>query len=94
MREVTHGDIRAAARVLLARPETDWPMVMGQMLTEAHHADCYRKALGRYHPRLGNGTLMGVAFAKGPVAEPNAADGRYLAAIGAAIDALIYWRAR
>ncbi|MCC5957033.1 MAG: hypothetical protein JJU07_13120 [Natronohydrobacter sp.] len=94
MREITHGDIRVAARVLLARPEVDWPALMARMLTKAHHADRYRKALGRYHPRLGNGTLMGAAFGMGVAPEPLPSDSRYLAAIGAVIEAVLDWRAR
>ncbi len=94
MREITHGDIRAAARVLLAQSECIWPELMADMLGQAHHADRYRKAMGRLHPRLGNGTLMSVALARAPVAEPPASDPRYLTAIRAAIEAVLDWRAR
>ncbi len=92
MREITHGDIRAAARVLLGLPETGWPRLMREMLDEAHCADRYRKAFARHHPRLGNGTLMSAAFARSPVPEPPAADPRYLAAIAASIEAVLRWR--
>ncbi len=91
MREITHGDVRAAARVLLSCPEKDWPLLMARMLEEAHHADCYRKAQGRIHPRLGNGTLMSAAFAMGAAPEPPASDLRYLRALGHVIAAVLDW---
>ncbi|TVP72325.1 MAG: hypothetical protein EA339_06810 [Rhodobacteraceae bacterium] len=94
MREVTHGDIRAAARVLLSHAEQEWPHLVARMLVQAHHADCYRKAMGRLHPGLGNGTLMSVALAKAPVAEPPASDRRYLTAIRAVLEAVLAWKAR
>lgn len=92
MREITQGDIRAAARVLVARPRSDWPALVAGMLEAAHHADCHRKALGRVHGRLGNGTLMAVALGRGPVPEPQASDGAYLDAMAAVIEAVILWR--
>ncbi len=94
MREITHGDIRVAARVLIARPEADWPALMARMLAKSQHADRYRKALGRHHPALGNGTLMSAAFGMGAAPEPLPSDTRYLAAIGAVIEAVQDWRAR
>ena len=93
MREITQGDIRAAARVLIARPCADWPALVTRMLDEAHHADCHRKALGRLHGRLGNGTLMAVAMRHGPAPEPLASDRAYLDAMAAVIAAVICWRA-
>lgn len=92
MREITHGDIRVAARVLLAHPQEEWPALMARMLQEAHCADCYHKASGRAHPRLGAGTLMNAALALGPVPEPMAADKGYLVAIAAVIAAVQDWR--
>lgn len=94
MREITHGDIRVAARVLFARSESDWPAVCARLLEDAHHADRYRKALGRHHPRLGNGTLMSAAFGMGAAPEPLPSDSRYLAAIRAVIEAVLDWRLR
>ncbi|WP_071797115.1 hypothetical protein [Natronohydrobacter thiooxidans] len=94
MREITHGDIRVAARVLIARPEPEWPALMARLLEDAHHADRYRKAQGRHHPRLGNGTLMSAAFGIGVAPEPLPSDSRYLAAIRAVIEAVLDWRLR
>ncbi len=94
MREVTHGDIRAAARVLLGHPDACWPEVMAEMLSEAHQADCYRKARGRHHPQLGNGTLMSAALARAPAPAPAPGEGAHLAALGAAIEAVLDWRAQ
>ncbi|TVS01352.1 MAG: hypothetical protein EA407_11885 [Rhodobacteraceae bacterium] len=91
MREITHGDVRAAARVLISRPEEDWPLLMARMLEDAHHADCYRKAQVHLHPRLGNGTLMSAAFALGVPPEPPASDLRYLHALGHVIAAVLDW---
>ncbi|PZX46236.1 hypothetical protein LY56_01208 [Roseinatronobacter thiooxidans] len=93
MREITQGDIRAAARVMLAHPQDQWQGVMQQMLYQAHCADCCRKALGVVHPRLGNGTLMSVALARQPVSEPLPSDQDYLVAIQAVIAAVLDWRA-
>lgn len=93
MREITQGDIRAAARVLIARPCAQWPALVAHMLEEAHHADCHRKALGRVHGRLGNGTLMAVAMRQGPAPEPLASDGAYLDAMATVIEAVMRWRA-
>lgn len=94
MREITQGDLRLAARVLLGRSEGAWPALMAEMLAEAHHADRYRKVFGRVHPRFGNGTLMAVAFARAPVPEPPAGDMRYLEALRAVIEAVLAWRLR
>ncbi|WFE76051.1 hypothetical protein [Roseinatronobacter sp. S2] len=93
MREITHGDICAAARVLMARPRDSWPRVMAALLAHAHCADCYRKRCGKVHPQLGNGTLMAAALACHPVACPRPSDRAYLDAIGAAIGAVLDWRA-
>jgi hypothetical protein len=92
MREITHGDIRAAARVLLAYRQEMWPGLMARMLEDAHCADRCRKALGRVHPKLGNGTLMSVALAHQPMPEPVASDQAYLVALGAVIAAVLDWR--
>ena len=94
MREVTFGDIRAAARVLLKWPSGDWPEVMHRLLLEAHCADCYRKRWARAHPRLGNGTLMNVALSRHPVAEPAPSNPAYLAALAAAIAGVLDWKRR
>lgn len=99
MREITHGDICAAARVLLGCPRDNWPRVMAGLLYDAHYADCYRKRCGKVHPKLGNGTLMSVALACHPVGChpvdcPRPSDPAYLEAIGAAIQAVLDWHAR
>lgn len=93
MREITHGDIRAAARVVLAHPQDQWRAVALQMLYQAHCADRCRKALGHVHPCLGNGTLMSLALARQPAAEPLPSDQDYLVAIQAVIAAVLDWRA-
>ena len=95
MREITHGDMHAAACVLLTCPCGDWPRVMAGLLADAHSADCYRKHSGRVHPRLGNGTLMAVALARAPdaaasCARPSAP--RYQQALACVLSALALWR--
>ncbi len=93
MREITHGDMRACARVLLGHPRAEWARLMAVMLSEAHCADRYRRVFARAHPQLGNGTLMSVALARAPAPEPPASDTRYLVALAAATEAVLDWRA-
>lgn len=93
MRQITHGDVTCAARVLMQLPVSQRAMVLADMLTAAHLADCHRKATGRVHPRLGNGTLMAVALARGAGPEPFAGDRAYLTALAQVIEGVIAWRA-
>lgn len=93
MRQITHGDVTSAARVLMRHPEARRARVLADMLAAAHLADCHRKALGRVHPHMGNGTLMAVALARDPVPEPFAGDPAYLAALAQVIEGIIGWRA-
>lgn len=87
MRPVTTGDILAAARALLARPEAEWPAVLARMLWDAERADRYRLCHGHAHPQHGNGTLMSVAY--GQALTPPVGDRRFLAAQGAVIAAVL-----
>lgn len=89
MRQITQGDVAAAARVLLNRPESAWPATMNALLHAADCADRYRKRMGRVHPVLGNGTLMAAALACDPAAEPFAGDLPYLHAMAAVIAAVL-----
>jgi len=93
MRSVSHGDICAAARVLLALPEADWPRQIATLLDEAHHADRYRKAFARYHPRLGTGTLMSAALARRPAPAPPVSETRHLQALAFVLEAVLARRA-
>ncbi|MGY6549256.1 MAG: DUF7742 family protein [Roseinatronobacter sp.] len=92
MREITQADIVCAARALLCAPEQDWPDTVAAMLAEAHHADRYRKAFGRVHPRLGTGSLMNVACARGQAGDVPISDEACLRAMHAVIEAVLDWR--
>ncbi len=92
MRDITHGDICAAARVLVDTPRSNWDAETARLLTEAEHADRYRRGFGIAHPRLGNGTLMAAALARAPAPAPPASDLDYLAALAAVIEAVLDWR--
>ncbi|MCC5993167.1 MAG: hypothetical protein JJT99_11650 [Rhodobacteraceae bacterium] len=93
MREVTQGDIRAAARVLAQHPACARAGLMAAMLQEADHADRYRKVFGRVHPRLGNGTLMAAALARArarPAPRLSERDG--LECLVLVVHAVLAWR--
>lgn len=61
MRPVLLTDLRAAAAVLAAAPEADWPGLAQRLVSEADAADRYRKRFGRAHCRFGTGSLMAAA---------------------------------
>ena len=92
MLPVTHGDIRAAALVLMARPQADWPALVRTMLAEADCAARHRRDFGHCHPRLGNGSLMSSALAHAPRAQPSPADTTYLQAMAVVIAVVLQGR--
>ncbi|WP_037309874.1 hypothetical protein [Ruegeria halocynthiae] len=61
MRPVLHGDVSAAARVLLTAPLADRDRLCARMIREAELADDYVGQTGRMHPFWGNGSLMAAA---------------------------------
>ncbi|MEX0287434.1 MAG: hypothetical protein AB3N23_22740 [Paracoccaceae bacterium] len=71
MRPVLHGDVSAAARVLLRVPHAAREALCRQMLDEAQLADDYAQKHGRTHPRYGNGSLMGAARKRALAPEPS-----------------------
>ncbi|MGY6409692.1 MAG: DUF7742 family protein [Alkalilacustris sp.] len=85
MRPLLHGDIVAAARALLALPESRWAETMTCMLTAAERADQYRKKRGKAHPRHGTGSLMAAAAAWPQVPEPALEDPDYLACLACVV---------
>ena len=93
MRPVTHGDIAAAARVVLGAPESERLHVIQAMLHEADSAEHYRRLWSKVHPGLGNGTLMSAALRHNPGPEPLAGDLDYLRAMLMVIEALLDWHA-
>lgn len=92
MRPVLHGDVMAAARVLLRLPCDKRQAVMQQMLERASFADLYYKRLGRGHAEWGNGSLMAVAFARDMAIETFLDDPDYCSCFVLVFEALIQWR--
>lgn len=92
MRPVGLGDLAAAAGALMAAPEGARAALMQAMLREAERADAFRAASGRYHPRLGNGTLMAAALGhpRAALAGPN--DAAWLDCLAQATRAVIAHR--
>ncbi|GAB4384016.1 DUF7742 family protein [Albidovulum sp.] len=93
MRTITHGDVVAAARAILSRPEGAARRDVARWLEQAHAADLFRRRFRRCHPLFGNGSLAGaVPYVPGP--EPFLSDERYLQAIATVIEAILDWRHR
>ncbi len=89
MRQVLHGDVVAAARVLLAeRPEAR-AGAFARLLAEADLADRWRRATGRAHPLHGDGSLMAAALAHRPRPEPFLSEADYLECLRVVIEGLI-----
>lgn len=76
MRPVTLGDICAAARLLLAHDQADWPAVMAALLQEAESG-------------AGNGTLMAASLRQAPPPPPPTDDPAHLRALLAVLQALV-----
>jgi len=90
MRPVLIGDVIAAARVLLAQSDAQWPDCVDRLIWRAHVADRYRRRLGKPHTNWGNGSLMAAAAREPQIAdEPFLADLRYLRALACVLDRLI-----
>ncbi len=92
MRPVLHGDVVAAARVLLRVPEAGRRALMRQLLEQASVADRFRKRLGRGHPVWGNGSLMAVAMGRPMMREPFLDDPDYCRCLVVVLKTLILWR--
>lgn len=92
MRPVLHGDVMAAARVLVALPLSLRPVVMEQLLEQAAAADLFRKRLNRGHPEWGNGSLMGAAMKRNMAPEPFLDDPDYCRCLMLVISTLLVWR--
>jgi len=92
MRPVLHGDVVAAARVLLGVPRAERRRVMRQMLQQASFADQYYKRLKRGHPTWGNGSLMAAAGTREMAPEPFLDDPTYCRCLVVVFEELIRWR--
>lgn len=93
MRGVGAGDLDACVRVLLARPESEWPGVARRLIVEAHAADKCRKRTGRGHWLWGNGSLSSVAQGWRNRTLPPFVTGRRAEAMAVMLAALAEWRA-
>jgi hypothetical protein len=94
VRQVLHGDVVAAARVLCVVPEAARPALLERLLDEAHWADLYRKRTGRAHPVWGDGTLMTAALRRDPPPEPTLSDRRYCGCLVQVLHAVLERRSR
>ncbi|WP_457646696.1 DUF7742 family protein [Profundibacter sp.] len=92
MRPVLHGDVVAAALVLLRVPVPARRNAMRDMLEQAAAADLYRKRLGKGHPAWGNGSLMAVAMRQGRASEPFLDDPDYCRCLITVFSELLAWR--
>ncbi len=89
MRPVGHGDVSAAACVLLAAAPDSRPRLLARLLAEAETADAYRLETGRPHPLWGNGSLMGAALTHARASEPALDDPDYAACMALIFEALV-----
>lgn len=71
MRPILHGDVTAAARVLLIAPREDRDRLCARMICEAELADKHVGQTGRLHPLFGNGSLMAAARNRQLAEEPS-----------------------
>ena len=88
-----HGDVVAAALVLLRLPGSARSEVMRDMLEQAAAADLYRKRLGKGHPAWGNGSLMAVAMRRERAKEPFLDDPEFCRCLITVFSELLAWRA-
>jgi len=89
MRRVLYGDVRAAARALLAVPREARAALLTRLFAEAEAADAHRLATGRAHPRYGTGSLMSAALAHDVAREPYLDDATYAACLAEVFEALV-----
>ncbi len=93
MRPVLHGDVVAAALVLLRLPVLARRDAMRDMLEQTAAADLYRKRLGKGHPAWGNGSLMAVAMWRERASEPFLDNPDYCRCLITVFSTLLEWRA-
>lgn len=89
MRRVLYGDVRAAARALLAVAQEARGPLLTRLLAEADTADAHRLATGRAHPLFGTGSLMSAALAHEVAREPYLDDPAYAACMAEVFEALV-----
>ncbi len=89
MRRVLYGDVRAAARALLAVPQEARGPLLTRLFAEADAADAHRLATGQAHPLFGTGSLMSAALARAVAREPYLDDPAYAACMAEVFEALV-----
>jgi hypothetical protein len=89
MRRVLYGDVRAAARALLAAPQEARGALLIRLFAEAETADLHRLDTGRAHPQFGTGSLMSAALAHCVAREPYLDDPAYAACMAEVFEALV-----
>lgn len=94
MRPVLHGDVIAAARVLLGLPEPFRVPVLRRLFHQADLAERYWRAKGKLHPLYGDGSLMSASHMRRLVAEPSLQDDEYCTCIITVFAELLRWRLR
>ena len=77
MRRVMHGDVVAAARVLLGVRNDARRGVCRRMIVEAHAAHRYFRRFQRPHARWGDGSLMSAAYKRRLEPEPGFSNTQY-----------------
>lgn len=92
MRPVLHGDVVAAARVLLKVADDERRRLMWEILWRASVADVYYKRLGRGHVSWGNGSLMAASMSYDMAPEPFLDDPTYCSCWVVVFEVLILWR--
>lgn len=93
MRRVMHGDVVAAARVLLGAPCDARRELCCRMIAEAHAAHRYFQRFRRSHALMGDGSLMSAAYKRSVVPEPGFSDTTYCRCFEIVLHELIAWRA-
>ena len=90
MRPVTHTDLDAVARALIAAG-AGRERRLAQILAEADIADRYRKRLRKWHRAFGDGTLAAAARGHAMVPPRRCSDRDYMACLAMVLEALL-WR--
>ena len=92
MRRVMHGDVVAAARVLLAQPRKMRETTCRRLIDEADAAHRYFKRFGHSHGLWGDGSLMSAAGQHPMRPEPGFGDQDYCQCFELVLSTLIDWR--
>lgn len=87
-----HGDVVAAARVLLGVPKGARRSLCRRMIHEAHCAHHYFRRFGRSHLFWGDGSLMSAAHKRTLSPEPGFSDTSYCRCVEMVLNELVSWR--